>query len=122
MDTDGYVSEGAGENIFIVRKGNLITTDLSTCLEGITRDTVISLAKELGICILEKRITRDEIYSAEEAFFTGTAAEITPIVSLDDRLIGAGKRGVLTEKLQNFFFKIVNGNNESYKKWLTYVR
>ena len=122
LDTDGYVSEGAGENIFIVRKGNLITTDLSTCLEGITRDTVISLAKELDICILEKRITRDEIYSAEEAFFTGTAAEITPIVSLDDRLIGAGKRGVLTEKLQNFFFKIVNGNNESYKKWLTYVR
>ena len=122
LDTDGYVSEGAGENIFIVRKGNLITTDLSTCLEGITRDTVISLAKELGICILEKRITRDEVYSAEEAFFTGTAAEITPIVSLDDRIIGTGKRGAVTKKLQDFFFEIVNGNNKSYKKWLTHVK
>jgi branched-chain amino acid aminotransferase len=122
LDTDGYVSEGAGENIFIVRKGSLITTDLSTCLEGITRDTVIALARELGICILEKRITRDEIYTAEEAFFTGTAAEITPIVSLDDRVIGTGKRGVITGKLQDSFFKIVNDNNKSYKKWLTYVK
>ena len=122
LDTDGYVSEGAGENIFIVRNGTLLTTDLSTCLEGITRDTVISLARELGFHLVEKRITRDEIYSAEEAFFTGTAAEITPIVSLDDRKIGAGRRGTITKKLQDLFFDIVNGNNKSHENWLTHVK
>ena len=122
LDTDGYVSEGAGENIFIVRNGTLLTTDLSTCLEGITRDTVISLARELGFHLVEKRITRDEIYSAEEAFFTGTAAEITPIVSLDDRKIGTGSRGTITKNLQDLFFDIVNGNNKSRKNWLTHVK
>ena len=121
LDTEGYVSEGAGENIFIVKKNILYTTDLSTCLEGITRDTVISLSKELNLSLIEKRITRDEIYSAEEAFFTGTAAEITPITSLDDRLIGSGKRGSITKKLQDLFFDIVNGNSQLYKNWLTYL-
>jgi branched-chain amino acid aminotransferase len=121
LDTDGYVSEGAGENIFIVRNGMLITTDLSTCLEGITRDTVITLAKNLNIKLIEKRITRDEIYTSEEAFFTGTAAEITPIVSLDDRIIGSGRLGPVTEELQTLFFRVVNGESKQYKQWLTYI-
>jgi branched-chain amino acid aminotransferase len=121
LDTDGYVSEGAGENIFIVRNGILITTDLSTCLEGITRDTVITLAKKLKIKLIEKRITRDEIYTSEEAFFTGTAAEITPIISLDDRIIGSGKLGPVTEELQTLFFRVVNGESKEYKQWLTYI-
>tara|TARA_B100001093_G_scaffold477168_1_gene504186 strand:- start:151 stop:1077 length:927 start_codon:yes stop_codon:yes gene_type:complete len=121
LDTDGYVSEGAGENIFIVRNGMLITTDLSTCLEGITRDTVIALAKNLNIKLIEKRITRDEIYTSEEAFFTGTAAEITPIVSLDDRIIGSGRIGPVTEELQTLFFRVVNGESKQYKQWLTYI-
>ena len=121
LDTDGYVSEGAGENIFIVRNGMLITTDLSTCLEGITRDTVIALAKNLNIKLIEKRITRDEIYTSEEAFFTGTAAEITPIVSLDDRIIGSGRLGPVTEELQTLFFRVVNGESKQYKQWLTYI-
>ena len=121
LDTDGYVSEGAGENIFIVRNGMLITTDLSTCLEGITRDTVIALAKNLNIKLIEKRITRDEIYTSEEAFFTGTAAEITPIVSLDDRIIGSGRLGPVTEELQTLFFRVVNGKSKQYKQWLTYI-
>ena len=121
LDTDGYVSEGAGENIFIVRNGMLITTDLSTCLEGITRDTVIALAKNLNIKLIEKRITRDEIYTSEEAFFTGTAAEITPIVSLDDRIIGNGRIGPVTEELQTLFFQVVNGESKQYKQWLTYI-
>ena len=121
LDTDGYISEGAGENIFIVRNGMLITTDLSTCLEGITRDTVITLAKNLNLNLIEKRITRDEIYTSEEAFFTGTAAEITPIISLDDRMIGSGKLGPVTEELQTLFFQIVNGESKQYKQWLTYI-
>lgn len=121
LDTDGYVSEGAGENIFIVRNGKLITTELSTCLEGITRDTVIALAKNLNIELIEKRITRDEIYTSEEAFFTGTAAEITPIVSLDDRIIGSGRLGPVTEELQTLFFRVVNGESKQYKQWLTYI-
>ena len=122
LDTDGYVSEGAGENIFIVRNGVLFTTDLSTCLEGITRDTVITLAKEIKLNLVEKRITRDEMYTAEEAFFTGTAAEITPIISLDDRVIGSGRRGAVTKKLQDLFFDIVNGNTNSHENWLTFLK
>ncbi len=121
LDTDGYVSEGAGENIFIIKNGSLFTTDLSTCLDGITRDTVIQLSKELKINLVEKRITRDEVYCSDEAFFTGTAAEITPISQLDDRKIGDGQKGPLTAELQNLFFEIVNGKNNRYKTWLTFI-
>ena len=109
LDTDGYVSEGAGENVFIVRNGKLYTPDLASCLDGITRDAVMTLARDLGIDIVEKRITRDEMYCADEAFFTGTAAEITPIRELDDRPIGNGVRGPITEKLQSLFFDVVAG-------------
>src|SRR6188474_777517 len=101
LDVDGFVAEGSGENIFIVKNGKLITPDLTSALEGITRDTIVQLAKELGYEIIEKRITRDEVYGADEAFFTGTAAEVTPIRELDNRAIGTGTRGPITEKLQS---------------------
>ncbi len=100
LDPEGYVAEGAGENLFIVKKGKLYTPDLTSCLEGITRDSIITLAKDLGLELIEKRITRDEVYCAEEAFFTGTAAEVTPIRELDTRTIGSGSRGPITAKLQ----------------------
>jgi len=118
LDTDGYVSEGAGENVFIVRNGKLYTPDMASCLDGITRDAVITLARDLGIELIEKRITRDEMYCADEAFFTGTAAEITPIRELDDRAIGSGMRGPITEKLQTLFFQIVAGKSSAYRHWL----
>ncbi len=118
LDTDGYVSEGAGENVFIVRNGKLYTPDLASCLDGITRDAVMTLARDLGIDIVEKRITRDEMYCADEAFFTGTAAEITPIRELDDRPIGNGVRGPITEKLQSLFFDVVAGKSSAYRHWL----
>jgi branched-chain amino acid aminotransferase len=121
LDTDGYVSEGAGENVFIVRDGVLYTPDLASCLAGITRDSVITIARDLGIEVREKRITRDEMYCADEAFFSGTAAEITPIRELDDRQIGEGRRGPVTEKLQSIFFDAVAGRNERYAKWLSPV-
>ena len=121
LDTDGYVSEGAGENVFIVRDGVLYTPDLASCLAGITRDSVITIARDLGIEVREKRITRDEMYCADEAFFSGTAAEITPIRELDDRQIGEGRRGPITEKLQSTFFDAVAGRNERYAKWLSPV-
>ena len=121
LDTDGYVSEGAGENVFIVRDGVLYTPDLASCLAGITRESVITIAHDLGIEVREKRITRDEMYCADEAFFTGTAAEITPIRELDDRQIGEGRRGPITEKLQSIFFDAVAGRNERYAKWLSPV-
>ena len=121
LDTDGYVSEGAGENVFIVRDGILYTPDLASCLAGITRDSVITIARDLGIEVREKRITRDEMYCADEAFFSGTAAEITPIRELDDRQIGEGRRGPITEKLQSIFFDAVAGRNERYAKWLSPV-
>ena len=122
LDVDGFVAEGSGENIFIVRNGKLITPDLTSALEGITRDTIIHLAKEeLGLEIIEKRITRDEVYSADEAFFTGTAAEVTPIRELDNRAIGAGSRGPITEKLQSLYFDVVKGKNTKYAHWLTLV-
>jgi len=121
LDTDGYVSEGAGENVFIVRNGILYTPDLASCLDGITRDSVITLARDLGIEVREKRITRDEMYCADEAFFTGTAAEITPIRELDDRPIGEGRRGPVTEKLQSLFFDVVGGRDDRYAKWLSPV-
>ncbi|MBX3591507.1 MAG: branched-chain amino acid transaminase [Burkholderiaceae bacterium] len=121
LDTDGYVSEGAGENVFIVRDGVLYTPDLASCLAGITRESVITIARDLGIEVREKRITRDEMYCADEAFFSGTAAEITPIRELDDRQIGEGRRGPITEKLQSTFFDAVAGRNERYAKWLSPV-
>lgn len=121
LDVDGYVSEGSGENFFLVNNGRLYTPDLSSCLDGITRDTVITLAKDFGIEVIEKRITRDEVYTADEAFFTGTAAEVTPIRELDSRTIGAGRRGPVTEKLQGAFFDIVSGKDKRYAHWLTKV-
>jgi len=121
LDTDGYVSEGSGENVFIVRDGVLYTPDLASCLAGITRDAIIKIAQDLNIEVREKRITRDEMYCADEAFFTGTAAEVTPIRELDDRIMGNGGRGPLTEKIQNVFFDIVKGKNDKYRSWLTYV-
>ncbi len=121
LDTEGYVSEGAGENVFIVRNGILYTPDLASCLEGITRDSVITIARDLGIEVREKRITRDEMYCADEAFFSGTAAEITPIRELDDRQIGEGQRGPVTGRLQAVFFDAVGGRDERYAKWLTPV-
>ena len=121
LDTDGYVSEGSGENVFIVRDGILYTPDLASCLAGITRDAIMQIAKDLQIEVREKRITRDEMYCADEAFFTGTAAEVTPIRELDDRTIGNGGRGPVTEKIQNVFFDIVKGKNDKYASWLTYV-
>lgn len=121
LDTDGYVSEGSGENVFIVRNGILFTPDLASCLDGITRDAIITIAKDLGIEVREKRITRDEMYCADEAFFTGTAAEVTPIRELDDRTIGSGSRGPVTEKIQNVFFDTIAGKNDRYRHWLTLV-
>jgi branched-chain amino acid aminotransferase len=121
LDTDGYVSEGAGENLFIVKKGILYTPDLASCLDGITRNSVIEIAKDLGIQVIEKRITRDEVYCADEAFFTGTAAEVTPIRELDDRVLGAGSRGPMTEQIQQTYFDAVNGKNAKYSQWLSLV-
>jgi branched-chain amino acid aminotransferase len=121
LDTEGYVSEGAGENVFIVKAGKIYTPDLASCLDGITRDSVLTMARDLGIDVIEKRITRDEIYCADEAFFTGTAAEVTPIRELDGRQIGAGSRGPVTEQLQSLFFDVVGGKATKYKHWLTPV-
>ncbi len=121
LDTEGYVSEGAGENVFIVKNGRIYTPDLASCLDGITRDSVVTLARDMGIEVIEKRITRDEVYCADEAFFTGTAADVTPIRELDGRMIGSGSRGPVTEKLQSMFFDIVGGKAEKYRHWLTKV-
>jgi branched-chain amino acid aminotransferase len=122
LDASGFVSEGAGENIFIVKGGVIYTPDLSAgALNGITRNTVFHIAKDLGLEIVQKRITRDEVYIADEAFFTGTAAEVTPIRELDRIEIGIGSRGPITEKIQNAFFDIVNGRNPKYAHWLTKV-
>ena len=121
LDTDGYVSEGSGENVFLVKNGKLYTPDLASCLDGITRDAVMTMARDLGIPVIEKRITRDEMYCADEAFFTGTAAEITPIRELDDRVIGEGRRGPITAELQALFFDVVAGRNDKYREWLAPV-
>jgi branched-chain amino acid aminotransferase len=121
LDVDGFVAEGSGENIFIVRHGKLYTPDLTSALEGITRDTIVQLAGEIGLEVVEKRITRDEVYSADEAFFTGTAAEVTPIRELDNRAIGAGTRGPITEKLQAMYFDVVKGRSPKHAHWLTLV-
>jgi branched-chain amino acid aminotransferase len=121
LDTEGYVSEGAGENVFVVRNGVLYTPDLASCLDGITRASIIEIAKHQGLQVIEKRITRDEMYCADEAFFTGTAAEVTPIRELDDRVIGDGTRGPVTASLQEIFFSVVAGKSERYAHWLTPV-
>jgi len=121
LDNEGYVAEGSGENIFIVRKGILYTPDLTSALEGITRDTIIALAAEAGLSVREKRITRDEVYIADEAFFTGTAAEVTPIRELDGRRIGDGVRGPVTERLQAGYFDLVHGKRNEYPEWLCYI-
>ena len=121
LDTEGFVSEGSGENVFIVKNGKLYTPDLASCLDGITRDSVITLAKDAGIEVIEKRITRDEVYCADEVFFSGTAAEITPIREVDNRQIGNGSRGPITEKLQTLFFDVVSGKNPRYAHWLSPV-
>ncbi|MEQ6290795.1 branched-chain amino acid transaminase [Vogesella sp. GCM10023246] len=121
LDVDGFVAEGSGENVFIIRKGKLYTPDLTSALEGITRDTVVQIAGEMGLQVIEKRITRDEVYSADEAFFTGTAAEVTPIRELDRRSIGEGKRGPITAEIQKRYFDCVKGLDSSKQHWLTYV-
>ena len=121
LDVDGFVAEGSGENIFIVRNGVIYTPDLTSALEGITRDTITRLAADLGLELREKRITRDEVYLADEAFFTGTAAEVTPIREVDDRSIGTGSRGPVTEQLQSLYFDVVHGRLDKYTDWLSVV-
>ncbi len=122
LDANGFVSEGAGENLFVVKDGVVYTPDLSAgALNGITRNTVFHICKDLGLEVIQKRITRDEVYIADEAFFTGTAAEVTPIRELDRIELGAGTRGPVTEKIQSAFFDIVNGRNPKYHHWLTKV-
>ncbi|HYA29476.1 MAG TPA: branched-chain amino acid transaminase [Acidobacteriota bacterium] len=119
LDTEGYVSEASGENIFMVRYGKIKTTPLTSILPGITRDSIITLARDKGYEVIEERFTRDELYIADEAFFTGTAAELTPIREVDERKIGAGQRGPVTEEIQNAFFDIIKGKaEEKYAKWL----
>ena len=122
LDVEGFVAEGSGENVFIVRDGVLYTPELTSALDGITRKTVMTIAREQGIEVKEKRITRDEVYVADEAFFTGTAAEVTPIRELDGRNIGSGTRGPITEKLQTLYFDYVHGRRSDHAEWLTLVK
>ena len=121
LDNEGYVAEGSGENIFLVENGELVTPELTSCLEGITRDSVITLARDLGYKVTERRITRDEVYVADEAFFTGTAAEVLPISEVDRRTIGSGGRGPVTEQLQTTYFDQVMGKRTTYPDWNTQV-
>ena len=121
LDTNGYVMEGSGENLFIVRNGVIYTPDLTSALDGITRQTVMALCNELGIPVVEKRITRDEVYIADEAFFTGSAAEVTPIREVDRRPIGNGSRGPVTERIQSLYFDQVQGRRAENAEWLTIV-
>lgn len=122
LDTEGYVAEGSGENIFIVKNGKLITTPMTSILRGITRDSIMVLAHDMGLELREERFTKDDLYLADEAFLTGTAAEVTPIASLDCHPIGRGYRGEVTEKLQTAFFDVVNGKNKKYSGWLSLVK
>ncbi len=121
LDVDGFVAEGAGENVFIVKDGVIYEPEIASALIGITRHSVITLARELGYTVVSKRLTRDDIYIADEAFFTGTAAEVTPIRELDNRQIGEGKRGPITTKLQSLFFDVVNGKVPAHADWLAKV-
>lgn len=121
LDHEGFVAEGSGENLFIVRNNKLFTPETTSALEGITRDTIITIAREQGFEVIEKRISRDEVYVADEAFFTGSAAEVTPIREYDERLIGDGTRGSITEKLQALYFDYVHGRRDDHQEWLSYV-
>lgn len=121
LDVDGFVAEGAGENLFVVKDNKIYEPEIASALVGITRASVIEIAAELGYQVVSKRLTRDDIYTADEAFFTGTAAEVTPIRELDGRLIGAGSRGPITEKIQARFFDAVNGRAPEYHRWLTRI-
>lgn len=121
LDHEGYIAEGTGENIFLVRDGKLYTPEVTSALEGITRATIIYIAAQIGVDVIEKRITRDEVYVADEAFFTGTAAEVTPIRELDDRIIGCGSRGPITERIQALYFDYVYGRRTDGQGWLTLV-
>ncbi|MDT3736343.1 MAG: branched-chain amino acid transaminase [Denitratisoma sp.] len=121
LDVDGFVAEGAGENLFVVKDGQIYEPEIASALVGITRATIIQLAKELGYEVKAKRLTRDDLYIADEAFFTGTAAEVTPIREVDSRQIGSGKRGPITHQIQNLFFDVVNGRSPFHKSWLTPV-
>ncbi len=121
LDVEGFVAEGSGENIFIIKNGVIYTPELTSALAGITRDTINHLAEDLGYQVKEKRITRDEIYVCDEAFFTGTAAEVTPIRELDNRTIGNGSRGPITEKIQSRYFDLVHGRLDKYHDWLDYI-
>jgi branched-chain amino acid aminotransferase len=122
LDTNGYVSEGSGENIFVVRKGVIHTPDLScSILEGITRDSVITLAREMGLPVVEDRLTRDQLWLADEVFFTGTAAEVTPVREIDNRTVGEGTVGPVTKKIQARFFEVARGSDTSHPEWLTRV-
>jgi len=121
LDTEGYVAEGSGENVFIVRKGLIKTPPLMSILEGITRDTIVQIAAERGMRLVEERFTRDDLYIADEAFFTGTAAEITPIREVDNRIVGNGKPGSVTTELQSAFFDVVHGRDSRHGDWLTPV-
>jgi branched-chain amino acid aminotransferase len=121
LDTEGYICEASGENIFIVRHGRLKTPPLTSILPGITRDSVMTIARDLGLAVEEQRFSRDELYMADEMFFTGTAAEITPVREVDRRTIGKGEPGPVTRKLQEFFFQVVKGGKSEYQRWLTYL-
>jgi branched-chain amino acid aminotransferase len=122
LDNEGYVAEGSGENIFLVRDGVLHTPELTSCLDGITRNTIFALAEDQGLKIVERRITRDEVYISDEAFFTGTAAEVLPIRELDGRQIGTGVRGPITTALQAAYFEQVRGQRAGHEDWLTLVQ
>ena len=117
LDNEGYVAEGSGENIFLIKNGELHTPELTSCLAGITRDTVMTMASEMGMSIKERRITRDEVYIADEVFLTGTAAEVLPVRQVDGRQIGEGGRGQITEKLQSKYFDQVRGNTAEHPEW-----
>ncbi|PKO55118.1 MAG: branched chain amino acid aminotransferase, partial [Betaproteobacteria bacterium HGW-Betaproteobacteria-21] len=121
LDNQGFVAEGAGENLFVIKDGKIFEPEIASPLTGITRDSIITIAREFGLEVQSKRLARDDVYLADEAFFTGTAAEVTPIRELDDRIIGEGKRGPITAKLQARFFDVVNGRAPEYDNWLAYV-
>ena len=121
LDNEGYVAEGSGENFFMVRGGRIHTPELTSCLEGITRDTIMRLARDMGLELVERRITRDEVYIADEAFFTGTAAEVVPIREVDGRTVGTGRRGPVTTELQARYFDLVRGKRAEYAEWRTPV-
>jgi branched-chain amino acid aminotransferase len=121
LDAEGYISEASGENIFIVRDRKVKTTPLTSILPGITRDSIVAITRDKGYEVVEERFTRDELYVADEAFFTGTAAELTPIREVDDRQIGAGRRGPVTADIQRAFFDVIKGKDVKYQKWLSYL-